>query len=270
MNLYLYTSSKPIDLYDPMGLQPQMTPEQCSIYNQLKFKLDNPDKKGTESSVGVNYNLIPVKATGKRQIKTNIQGVFSFLRYLKPNVDTRMTRGGRRICSGCFGVTQGHLGRTRIPTMKQGGDLQYCYKTLGIARSIRDNWNEDDKCCKTCKGPSQNGRKAQVIGVKWQPWTTDKEGNRVKDNKAYHTYDEDGRVQWNELATDSNHMGDIMVHQDWGFYDEQLDAFWHADSDVNSANQAGNPTPFSISDPEHFKDDRHIVYCVVCEGDGKF
>lgn len=143
---------------------------------------------------------------------------------------------------GCFGIVEGLLGRYIL-----GKDFENCFISFGDAARERDVWRNDGRCCENgAVGPGGKPATAQIFAYRWSP-----DGPLLFDNS--------GRLL---TANAPNRL-----NQDFGYYDESCDKFWHA-------NQGGITGDISLvrflcSTPKTFTAGKTFtIYCVACEGGG--
>jgi len=152
------------------------------------------------------------------------------------------------VAEGCVGVTQCFVGRPISQNVKT--DYKYCFATLDAAKIEQRRWNKKGSCAKLTNVNGDPSR-AVIFAFRWDeasipllPGKTPRE-----------TCVTCGRITWN--ATVPNRACSF----DFGYYDEEIDGFWHA---TCSEREGGE---IRVDTPKNFvSDDRSTVYCVICEG----
>jgi hypothetical protein len=160
---------------------------------------------------------------------------------------------------GCVGVTGCFLGKEPYEHMKT--IFKDCYLALAQAQAQQKKLNDDGACkgCNTLGKPAS----AKIFGY-----------------FASQTYPDGTTLQYlpdkNDRICFTRSTGDTIPHpltfgQDWGYYDDELDGFWHAwFSEGTVVPKHGFLAPVLISTPKDFvafAGKKVPIYCVTCEGD---
>lgn len=161
---------------------------------------------------------------------------------------------------GCVGVTQCMMGRYAKMGTKRGW-FETCYTTLAQAQRRQKVMNSNDDCCdkgqRNLKGKDAGAR---IVAYSWMESPI----NRARRGECADC----GYIYWRGAVPE---RGNGLGLFDFGCYDEDRDAFWHANYS-EGRHQIGTETRMGrvlISTPKEFTrpgSNRSVVYCVVCEG----
>lgn len=152
---------------------------------------------------------------------------------------------------GCVGVTSAFLGLDSM-NLSTDDHFRNCYTTLEHALRKQERMNDQDTCGKTGKNLKGEPAKARVFGFKWNEWQYPVKNPRTSCPRC-------GFIFWNDTIPrrTSNPVFDF------GYYDERLKAFWHAN--YSEATEGGH---IKVSTPENFASAKQAtIYCVTCESD---
>jgi RHS repeat-associated protein len=235
-NLLSYASTSPMDSVDPSGLldRPVHTdPLDNSARACILRLLNNDDYAELDFDSACNYWLSqhPGARTECRRY------------FWKSNFPPRVT-----IAQGCVGVTQCFVGRPIYQNIRT--DFKACYNTLDAAKKAQNRWNKEGRCSKF-KNVDGDPSRAVIFAYRWDESSI----KLLAGQTARVTCDICGLITWNDTVPTR------VCSFDFGFYDEDMDCFWHA----TSSERAGGK--IRVDTPDNFVgDDRSTVYCVTCEG----
>jgi RHS repeat-associated protein len=236
ITLLSYASAAPIDTLDPSGLydRPAVTdpidnsPRACIIR-----LLNDGEYAALDFDSACNYWLS--KNPGARAKCP------SFFR--KQRFPPRAVIG-----QGCVGITQCFVGRPIFQNTKT--DFKACFSTLDAAKSQQRKWNKLGKCS-MLKNVNGDPAKAVIFAYRWDEASIPLLPGQIERV----TCETCGQILWNDTQPSRG------CSFDFGYYDEELDAFWHATCSEGEGGQ------ILVNTPKNFVgDNRSTVYCVTCEG----
>ena len=264
-NLYRYVDNSPTTFVDPYGLAEKRPQFEC---------------RGTQIPVphnarrvlpGVNWDRLKRTMSRLKKDQHGVQMSFDDAFLLWQDAGARNRRDGtwqrQMLGQGCVGVTSLWAGRDGMRL--SGPTIETCYGSFAQAKRVRDQWRKDGKCKDRCNFSGATSRPV-IFAFRWAASTAFEERARQDGGETYQVCPGCGHVDW------KNYVPSREISFDFGFYMEELDAWWHA----STAEYAGgkiylsqqnaflnNPGTFIDPADANQKKERTTVYCVICEGD---
>ncbi|MCX7386430.1 MAG: hypothetical protein NTX48_07160 [Planctomycetales bacterium] len=243
MSLYGYGKSDPTDVVDPSGLwnkrprNSELSPLDNSPTTCIIRLLNDDEYAELTFDSACNYWLSKNPGAQARC------PTFFYRQRFRP----RLIVG-----EGCVGITQCFVGREIRQNTQT--DYRFCFTTLDAAQKLRDKWNKSGHCSRLTNANGDPAR-AVVFAFRWDEASIPLLPGQMARTSCVTC----SRVIWNDTKPSR------MCSFDFGYYDEEIDGFWHATCSEREGGKILVDTNANFT-----KDARSTVYCVICQGNSIF